>query len=153
MPTFDSLLEKLIGFAFGVLVVSPIAQFVVGYAGPGGFLIAAADDLLLAFLKTSLSTWEGFNLNVFALESEKIVHEAQVYSEEDDRERAARHAAIVRWHGSGPYLFGDVSYADLGRLAYSGYTVYRSPLVGTISEWVSSGWEIAMEAVEVAPLA
>lgn len=153
MPSVaESVAEKAFGVVWG-LILGEAAAIVAGYAGPGGLLLAVADDVLMYFLKTGLSSWENFNLSLFVAESEKIVHEAQVYSEEDDRERAARHAAIVRWHGSGPYIFGDVSVADLGRLAYSGYTVYRSPLVGSISEWVSSGWEIAMEAVEVAPLA
>lgn len=146
------IVEKGTGLVVGLLL-GELATMIVGYGGPSGLFFALADDILMLFFKQGLSTWEGFNLSLFVAESEKIVHEAQVYAEEDDRQRNARHAALVRWHGSGPYLFGDVSVADLARFAYSGYTVYRSPLVGTISEWVSSGWEIAMEVPELAVLA
>lgn len=147
----SAIVEKGIGIGVGLLL-GALAAEIVGYSGPGGLLLAVADDLLMVFFKQGLSAWEGFNLSIFMDESEKIIHEAIVYSEEDDRQRAARHAALVRWHGDRTYLFGDVSVADFLRLAYSGFTVYKSPLFGSISEWVGGGSDIVAEGLEVATL-
>ena len=130
------------------IALSIVAGLIVGYAGPGGLLLGFADDILTIFLSADLSWGETFALNVAFDESEKMVHEAIIYDEEDRRQRAARHAALVRWHGNKLYVYGGVSVADFARLAVSGYVVGRSPLAVSVSEWVADGWEAAAEGLE-----
>lgn len=141
------------GLPFAVsLALGELAALIVGGVGSGAVAFGLIDDLLAVILKQGLSTWEGFNLSILIDEAEKIHHEAMVYADEDDRQRAARHAALVRWHGDKVYLFGDVSVADFVRTGYSAYVVGQSDLVQSIAGWVSDGWEVAAEGIELVAL-
>lgn len=73
-----------------------------------------------------------FALQVFLDETEKIVHETIIWSQEEDDQRDARHAALVRWHGDKIYLFGDVHLEDALLLWFSGGILAETSLVQSV---------------------
>lgn len=109
-----------------------IAAELTGVGAGLGLVIGLADDVLVFMLGGKLSFSEVFALQVFLDEAEKIIHEAVTYAEEDDAQRDARHAALVRWHGNKIYLFGDVDIGDAALLWWSGSTLADTELLATV---------------------
>lgn len=65
-------------------------------------------------------------------EAKKITRETIVWAEEDDAQRKAREAALVRWHGNKIYLFGDVSLSDAVLLWWSVDTLADTEMVASV---------------------
>lgn len=130
---FLKVLTRLGGMVWGMITGMFAAQ-ITGVGAGLGLVIGLADDVLLFFIAGSLSYTEVFALQVFLDEAEKIIHEAIVYAEEDDAQRAARHAALVRWHGNKIYLFGDVSVQDGALLWWSADTLADTSLIASVFE-------------------
>lgn len=124
-------LTGLGGVAAG-LFTGLIAAELTGVGAGLGLLFGLADDVLVFMLGGELSFGEVFALQLFLDETEKIIHEAIIWSDEDDAQRDARHAALVRWHGNRVYLFGDVSLGDAALLWWSVDTLADTSLVASV---------------------
>jgi len=124
-------LTTLGGAAVGY-VTGLVAAQLVGVGTGLGLVIGLADDVLIFMVGGKLSVSEVFALQVFIDETEKIIHEAITWSEEDDAQRDARHAALVRWHGNRVYLYGDVSIGDAALLWWSGSTLADTELIASV---------------------
>lgn len=132
---FEFVADQVPGVLTGIA-----AGMLSGEAGTMNVLgIGLVDDVVVWLLKNalSLSRWDVFGLQLFIDESWKLHEEANIYADEDDAQRHARHAALVRWHGDKAYLFGDFSYEDAALLAVSAYTVVNSGIPEAVFEAVS----------------
>lgn len=126
----------------------------------GGSVIALGGGMELALLLglVELADWIGGALEVmlgiqtaieivnlartiveFAEESRKLVDEAVTVEDEDEAQRHARHAALVRWHGNHVYLFGDFQLEDAWRLAHSGFELSRSETLSSVFQAEDAG--------------
>lgn len=126
-----SLLWKIVSVLFGVafgFFTGVIAADIVGVGAGLGIVFSLADDVLVFIYRGALSGGEIFALQIFLDEAEKVMHETITWAQEDDDQRAARHAALVRWHGDKIYLFGDVHLEDALLLWFSGGMIAESSL-------------------------
>lgn len=130
---FWRVLTRLGGMVVGFFT-GAVAAEITGVGAGLGLVIGLADDVLVFILGGELSFTEVFALQLFLDEAEKIIHEAITWSEEDDAQRDARHAALVRWHGNRIYLFGDVSVQDAALLWWSGSTLANTELLQSVFE-------------------
>jgi hypothetical protein len=126
-----TVLKWVLGAAFTYLL-SLIAAALVGLGGGLGLIVGLADDIVLILLSSSLTIVEVFALQVLIDEIEKIVHETLIWNDEEDAQRDARHAALVRWHGQKTYLFGDISLQDVALTAGSAYVLAGSELAESV---------------------
>lgn len=123
---FEFVADQVPGLLTGIA-----AGALAGETGTGFlFGVGLLDDAVIWMIGKSLllNRWEVFNLQLFVAEAWKLHEESNIYAEEDDAERRARHAALVRWHGDKAYLFGDFSQEDAALLAVSAYTVVNSEI-------------------------
>ena len=124
------------------------AGWVTGTLGSGLGLLGLIDDVAFLVIRQSLemSNWEGFELAVFLDEAGKMIEEGIITAQEDDRQRQARHAALVRWHGDRVYLYGDIDLADAALLWWSGRELMLSDivleLVGVAGEAAEAGFVV-----------
>lgn len=131
----NSLLWRIltwIGGAAASFLTGLIAAELTGVGAGMGLLFGLADDVLVFLVGGKLSFGDVFALQIFLDESEKIIHEAITWADEDDAQRDARHAALVRWHGNRIYLFGDVDVGDAALLWWSGSRLAETELVASV---------------------
>lgn len=130
-----SLLWRVLTALGGLLWTFGLGMIAADLTGVGagmGLLFGLADDVILVFFTSELSSLKVFALQVFLDETEKIVHETIIWSQEEDDQRDARHAALVRWHGDKIYLFGDVHLEDALLLWFSGGILAETSLVQSV---------------------
>lgn len=102
-------------YFFGVAI-----GWLIGAIEAAGAAIGLSLDIM-AFLRGILELAQAvYAVNEIYDTLDKIIDETVIYADEDDAQRQARHAALVRWHGERVYLYGDVSTDDVARLWFAG---------------------------------
>jgi len=127
-------LTVIAGVAF-TFFTGMLAADLTGVGAGLGLVIGLADDVVLWIFGGELTAGQVFALQIFFDEAEKIIHEAATWAQEDDDQREARHAALVRWHGNKIYLFGDVHLEDTLLLWFSGGVLADTELAESVFAW------------------